>query len=147
MHRFETRFRLDAPPPAVFDLLCDPRNLDSLTPPWLRFSVITPMPVTLEVGTVIDYRLRWRRLPLRWRSEIVAVERPWHLTYEQRRGPYRAFRHAHTFRPAPDGGGTEVLDGVDWAVWGDRLIARRVAADLEALFRFRTGRLGGELVG
>ncbi len=45
-------------------------ELEKLTPTWLRFSVITPPPIAIGRGTLIDYRLRVHGLPLRWQSLI-----------------------------------------------------------------------------
>lgn len=65
------------------------RNLAILTPPWLRFSILTPGPIQMKQGALIDYRLRPRGIPIRWQSEITAWEPPHRFVDEQRRGPYR----------------------------------------------------------
>ena len=118
----------------AFRFLADVRNLDPTTPEWLSF---TPraVPSSLGEGTRIDYRLRYRFLRLRWQSEIVVWEPPVLFTYEQRRGPYAAFRHEHVFEQ--EDGGTRVIDRVRWRAWGGPLVRRLVAAEVERIFAHR----------
>jgi ligand-binding SRPBCC domain-containing protein len=124
----------------VFPFFSEARNLEQLTPPWLRFSIITPEPILMRVGTIIDYRLRVHGIPLRWRSEIAAWDPPHLFADRQLRGPYRLWHHEHTF--AERDAGTDVSDHVRYAVWGgalvDRLLVRR---DVAAIFAYRTKRL------
>lgn len=121
----------------LFPFYADARNLERLTPPWLRFEVLTGGEIAMRVGTRIDYRLRVRGLPLRWRSEITAWEPPLRFVDEQRRGPYRYWRHEHTFEPRD--GGTLVRDRVAYAVPGGRLAHRLfVRRDIEKIFTYRT---------
>ncbi len=136
MPRLQSSVRLGAPLAEVFPFFADARNLEALTPPWLRFEILSPGPVDMRVGALIDYRLRVHGVPLRWRSEITEWDPPHLFVDEQRRGPYRRWRHTHRF--AADGDGTRVDDEVDYAVLGgplvDRLFVRR---DLDRIFAFR----------
>ncbi|MFO7588721.1 MAG: SRPBCC family protein [Gemmatimonadota bacterium] len=106
-----------APVADVFAFLADARNLNALTPDFMRFRVLTPMPVPMGVGARIDYRLRFRGIPLRWTSEITAWDPTRFFAYEQRRGPYRLWLHEHEFEALP-GGGTRTRDRVVWALAG-----------------------------
>jgi ligand-binding SRPBCC domain-containing protein len=136
MPRLLSSVRLDAPLDEVFPFFADPRNLEALTPPWLRFEIRTPSPIEMRAGTLIDYRLRVHGLPLRWRSEITTWDPPHLFVDEQRRGPYRFWRHEHRF--AVDGAGTLVEDDVTYAVLGGPLVERLfVRRDLDRIFRFR----------
>lgn len=120
----------------VFPFFADAANLERITPPWLRFSVLTPGPVEMRVATRIDYRLRVRGVPLRWQSEITAWEPPLRFADEQRRGPYRLWVHEHTFRERD--GGTEVRDHVTYAVPGGWLVERLlVGPDVRRIFAYR----------
>ena len=136
MPRLLSSVHLAAPLPDVFPFFADARNLEALTPPWLHFEISNPSPIEMRTGTLIDYRLRVHGLPLRWRSEITAWDPPHRFVDEQRRGPYRAWRHEHRF--TAEGGGTLVEDDVTYAVLGgaivDRLLVRR---DLQRIFAFR----------
>ncbi len=124
----------------VFPFFADAFNLEAITPPWLRFRVITPAPIEMRQGTRIDYRLRFRGVPVRWHSEITAWDPPHRFVDEQRRGPYRHWIHEHTFETHK--GGTLVRDHVDYAVAGGAFLERAfVARDLDRIFEFRSATL------
>jgi ligand-binding SRPBCC domain-containing protein len=140
MPRLQSSVRLEAPLADVFPFFADARNLEALTPPFLRFEILSAGPVEMRVGAFIDYRLRVHGLPLRWRSEITAWDPPHLFVDEQRRGPYRLWRHTHRF--AADGEATLVEDDVEYAVWGGALVGRLlVKRDLDRIFAFRRAAL------
>lgn len=130
---------LPHPVEEVFGFFAQPENLESLTPPTLRFNILTPLPIAMREGTLIDYRLRVHGIPLKWRSEITVWEPPHRFVDEQRRGPYRRWVHEHRFLKVD--GGTRVEDRVDYAVLGGRLIQLVVAPDLRRIFNYRQDRL------
>jgi ligand-binding SRPBCC domain-containing protein len=134
---------LPRPIDEVFAFFSDAHNLDVLTPPWLHFRILTPRPIPLRLGTLIDYGLRWRGLPLSWRTEISAWEPPHHFVDRQIRGPYRQWVHEHTFEERD--GGTLMRDRVDYAVPGwllEPLIARWIVVrDVECIFAYRRKRM------
>jgi len=135
--RFQQALWLPEPPERVFPFFADARNLERITPPWLRFRVLTPGEIPMHAGTLIDYRLRLHGLPLRWQSEITVWEPPLRFVDCQRRGPYRSWIHEHRFEA--EGGGTRVLDQVDYLPPGGRLADRLfVARQVAAIFAFRT---------
>lgn len=127
-------------PEEVFDFYADAFNLELLTPPWLRFRVVTPPPIAMAAGVEIEYRLRLRGIPMGWRSRITAWAPPHHFVDEQISGPYRHWTHRHTF--TPQDGGTLAQDAVEYAMCGgwlsDRLLVRR---DLRRIFAYRQERL------
>lgn len=130
----------------VFPFFADARNLERLTPPWLRFEVLTPMPIEMHRSAVIAYRLRLRGLPVRWRSEITVWEPPFRFVDEQRRGPYRLWIHEHRFEERA--GETLVSDRVRYAVPGGPLLEALVERlfvrpDLERVFAYRRAVLSG----
>ncbi len=132
----EAALWLPRPRAEVFPFFADAFNLERITPPWLRFEVLTRPPLAMRVGLRIDYRLRLRGLPLRWQSEITAWEPPHRFVDEQRRGPYRVWRHEHTFEERESG--TLARDIVHYRVWGGALIDRLfVRRDVAKIFRFR----------
>ncbi len=120
----------------AFEFLSDARHLERLTPPWFRLLPLTPLPVEMEIGRTIDYLLRWRRLPLRWRSRVTAWDPPRRFTYEQEHGPYRLFRHDHLYRAR--NGGTAVVEEVSFAAPGGWLMHKLlVEPELRRIFTFR----------
>ena len=115
----ETSLWLPQPVEHVFSFFADAANLESLTPPWLRFNIQTPLPIEMAVGTRIDYRLRYRGFPLRWRTEILVWEPPRRFMYGQIKGPYRRWVHEHLF--VEQNGGTLATDNVEYALLGGAL--------------------------
>lgn len=141
---FQSTMRLNAPIDEVFAFFADARNLEAITPPFLRFVVLTPAPVTMAPGTLIDYRLSLRGLPVRWRTRIDVWEPPFRFVDVQIRGPYRLWHHEHTF--SGEGNATICLDRVRYAVPGgpglERLIERiAVRGDVRRIFAYRHDRL------
>ena len=131
---------LPQPPAEVFPFFADASNLERLTPPSLRFQILTPSPIEMVVGTLIDYRIRLRGIPMRWQSEITEWEPPHRFVDEQRRGPYRQWIHEHTF--TPQDGGTLAVDIVQYAVLGGVTIQRLfVAPELRRIFDYRNATL------
>lgn len=132
--------RLERPIEDVFEFFSDPANLEALTPAWMRFRIVGCSDVRLRAGTLIDYRLRVRGMPLRWRSKITSWDPPYGFTDEQVVGPYRRWVHVHSFRP--DRGGTLAADDVEYQVPGGSLVERLlVRPDLERIFEYRCARL------
>lgn len=140
IRRLERSTHLPRPLNEVFAFFADASNLEELTPPWLAFDIVTERPIEMAEGTLIDYRLRVRGLPLRWRSEITVWDPPHRFVDEQRKGPYRLWHHEHLFEPdGPDA--TRVTDRVDYAVWLDPLVHPFVRRDVETIFDYRRERL------
>jgi ligand-binding SRPBCC domain-containing protein len=124
----------------LFKFFADAHGLETLTPPWLKFTVVTPDPVTIAQGSVIDYKLRLRGIPIRWQSLISVWEPPVRFVDEQLRGPYRRWHHEHVFEAVE--GGTLCSDIVDYEVPGGWLIDRLfVRPDLSKIFHFRQEKL------
>jgi len=137
VREFQSELWLSLPPAELFPFFADAANLDALTPPWLHFQIVTPPPIEMKAGALIDYRLRVHGLPLRWRTLIRVWQPPRRFVDEQIRGPYRQWIHEHTFE-ARDGG-TLARDHVRYAVPLD-LLAHRwfVRPDIERIFNFRS---------
>ncbi len=137
---FKTQQTLKQPLTEVFEFFSNAHNLAVITPPWLHFEVITPAPIEMVVGTLIDYRLKLRGIPIRWQSEITEWNPPYAFVDVQRRGPYRLWRHTHTFDETVEG--VVVGDRVEYAVWGNELIGRLfVRPDIEKIFAYRSEQL------
>lgn len=138
MHIFELHRQIlvSRPLEEVFDFFSKAENLEALTPPWVDFEILTPTPIEMKVGALIDYQLRLHGIPLKWRSEISAWDPPHRFVDEQRRGPYRLWIHEHKFEERD--GATLVSDDVRYAVLGGKLVQRFfVAPDLKRIFQYR----------
>ena len=136
----ETSLWLPQPADRVFAFFADAANLETLTPPWLRFRILTPLPIAMAAGARLDYRLRYRGFPLRWRTEILAWEPPHRFVDSQIKGPYRRWVHEHTF--VEQDGGTLATDNVEYALLGGALTnALLIGRDVERIFAYRRQRL------
>ena len=132
VHTYQAELWLPRPRPEVFAFFAEARNLEAITPPWLKFEVLTPAPIAMRAGTLIDYRLRLHGFPIRWRTEITLWEPPVRFADTQLRGPYRLWEHTHTF--VEKDGGTLCRDEVRYAVPGGALIERLfVRRDVEKI--------------
>jgi ligand-binding SRPBCC domain-containing protein len=139
-HKLKTEIWLPQKRTTVFSFFADPRNLEDLTPRWLHFKILTPMPLQIKSGVLIDYRLRLYGIQLRWQSEISVWEPPHRFVDRQTRGPYRVWIHEHTF--AEHRGGTLVGDSVEYAAAGGILVHKLfLARDLRRIFAYRHARL------
>jgi ligand-binding SRPBCC domain-containing protein len=129
---------LPRPPEQVFAFFADAANLEQITPPQLRFKILTPGPLVMREGLLIDYRLRVRGLGVRWQSQITVWDPPRRFVDVQRRGPYRRWVHEHRFIDL--GGSTRVEDRVEYQVPGGPIVHRMlVARDLRRIFNYRVG--------
>ena len=138
--RLEASQFLPQPREQVFEFFSDAFQLQTLTPPWLHFSVLTPAPILMATGALIDYQLRVHGIPMHWQSCIREWEPPLRFVDLQTRGPYRHWSHQHIFEAAD--GGTLCRDVVDYAVYGGSIIhALFVRRDLLSIFAFRQGKL------
>lgn len=133
---FESEQSFSTTAAELFPFFADVGNLEKITPPWLGFSIMPPHPTNISKGTIINYRLRWRGVPLRWRTEISTWRPPFCFVDEQLKGPYRLWRHEHLF--VEKSGVTTMTDKVQYAVPGGRLAQWLVVGrDVERIFSFR----------
>lgn len=142
-HTLNAEMWLPLPIEQVFAFFGNVDNLDAITPPLVHFQILTPRPITLQTGAIIDYRLRIHGIPIRWRTEITVWQPPTQFVDEQRRGPYKLWRHQHDFEIRD--GGTWIRDHVDYLGrgWVCEPILNRVlvAPDLRGIFTYRQKRI------
>ena len=139
-YRLKSEFLLPRKLEEIFSYFSSARNLEDITPAFLKFKVLTPGEIPMSVGTIINYDLRVRGMPIRWTSLISIWEPPYRFVDEQLRGPYRYWIHEHTFEECKDG--ILIKDSVLYQVFGGRLIHDLfVKRDVLEIFKYRKEKL------
>ncbi len=147
-HTLESEIELSVTVDVVFAFFSSAENLELITPPELRFRIVTPAPVQIRQGALIDYQLSLLGIPFRWQTKITRFEPPFTFTDEQIRGPFKVWVHTHTFEPARSG--TIIRDQVRYRLplfpFGE-LAYLMVRAQLKRIFEFRRQAVTELLVG
>jgi hypothetical protein len=142
-HILQSRVWLAKPRPEVFAFFAEPANLARLTPPALHLRLLTP-DVVMATGAVLEYRLSWLGLPLRWRAFVREFDPPHRFVDVQVRGPCARWEHRHRF--LEEGGGTWVEDRITYRLplgpLGSVAYALLVRRQIDAMWNYRRARLG-----
>ena len=140
VHVLEKEAFIERPLEEVFNFFSRAENLELLTPTSLRFKILTPSPIQMKPGALIEYRLSLFGLPFRWKTLIQDWEPPLRFVDSQLSGPYLSWVHEHTFQEVM--GGTRMCDRVEYQVPGgplEPLIHRLfVGPQVKQIFEFRT---------
>ncbi|PID81000.1 CDP-paratose 2-epimerase [bacterium DOLZORAL124_64_63] len=152
MYHLKTTQTVTAPLNEVYDFFARPENLAAITPDWLGFEILTPSPIPMKEGALIDYQIHLGPLPTRWRTLITSYEPGVSFVDEQLAGPYSFWHHTHRFR-STDSGGTELVDEVrflpPFGFLGTIAVELMIKRQLLGIFRHRhrviADRFGGSL--
>jgi ligand-binding SRPBCC domain-containing protein len=127
----------------LFSFFADARNIEMITPAFLRFSITKAPEESLFEGATVDYKLKLHGIPIRWRTRIDVWDPPRSFVDSQLRGPYRSWRHSHEFEALDDG--TLIREVVRYELpfgaLGDLLVGRMVERDVALIFAYRRTRL------
>lgn len=96
----------------VFAFFANADNLERITPAFLHFRILPPLPISMEAGVAIAYRLRLFGVSFDWLTRIVLFEPERRFIDQQIAGPYRLWHHVHEFQAVT--GGTLMRDRVDY---------------------------------
>jgi ligand-binding SRPBCC domain-containing protein len=123
----------------VFAFFSDAYNLEKITPPFLQFRVLGMNTDEIKEGTLIDYKLKVRGLPIAWQSRIEEWKPPYQFVDTQVKGPYALWHHTHLFTAHQ--GGTLITDQVKFRVplgfLGEFFAGWFVRRDVNQIFEYR----------
>lgn len=136
----QRRQLVPVPRDEVFAFFDRPENLAEITPADMGFNVLTPSPIVMRRGAVIDYTVNaFPLVTLHWRTLITEYDPPHHFVDEQIAGPYAFWHHTHRFEVVD--GGTAIEDEVRYLLpfgpLGNRFGAPLVRPRLKAIFDHR----------
>ena len=114
LYKIHKEVLVKAPIEKVFDFFTKPENLLKLTPPSMKMQILTPIPLQMSSGSIIDYAVSASWLPLRWTAFISEFSPPRRFVDTQLRGPYTYWHHTHSFQK--DGEYTKIIDDVIYAM-------------------------------
>lgn len=147
IYTLETDQTLPLPIDAVFAFFSDASNLEAITPPELQFAIVTPLPIEMRIGALIQYRLSLYGVPFRWLTEISVWEPGKRFVDRQLLGPFALWHHEHRFEEI-DAQTTRIRDRVHYALpLGPlgRLAHPLVRPQLEHIFSHRSERVAALL--
>lgn len=124
----------------VFPFFCEAKNLEVITPPWLNFRIQKLSTKDIEEGTLIDYKLKIKGVPVKWRTRISSWQPMESFVDEQLIGPYKLWHHTHRFITIDHG--TLMTDRVvyqmPFGVLGDFVRMVVVHKDVKTIFGYRS---------
>jgi ligand-binding SRPBCC domain-containing protein len=127
----------------VFQFFSKAENLNKLTPKELEFKILTPLPIKMGKGTLIDYKIKLNGIPFHWKTEICEWKENEFFADQQLKGPYRIWYHTHSFSAVE--GGTEMTDEVKYLSPGwflEPIIqALYIKKKVEGVFDYRNSKL------
>ena len=134
----KTQF-INQPIDIVFNFFSKPENLALITPSKLAFKILTPTPIMITKGTLIDYTIRLMKFSVHWRTLITKYNPPHEFVDEQIKGPYKFWHHTHTFKVIDSG--VEISDTVTYSIpmgiLGQVLHQIWIKKELEKIFDYR----------
>lgn len=102
-HILEREQIIKRPIEEVFDFFADAVNLEKITPPELNFHIITTQPIEIKKGTLIEYQLKLRGIPIKWKTEITEWNPPFSFVDTALKSPYKQWIHLHEFSVGENG--------------------------------------------
>lgn len=139
-HFVEFKTEFDKPLNEVFDFFSNAENLNKVTPAELKFKILTPLPIKMEKGTLIDYKIKLSGIPFIWKTEILEWNPPFSFIDFQLKGPYKIWKHQHIFES--NNGKTVMTDKVEFLSPGwifEPLINKLfIEKKVNEIFAFRT---------
>jgi ligand-binding SRPBCC domain-containing protein len=139
-YKFSTQQYLPISITKAWEFFSSPHNLSLITPPEMKFRMLTETDRPIYKGMVIDYTVRpIGNIPMRWKTKIGRIVVPFEFTDIQIQGPYTKWEHVHTFEPSDNG--TLMTDTVTYrlplGIIGDVVHRMLVKRKIESIFHYR----------
>lgn len=137
-NRFTTKQFIPLQRKEVFSFFGKAENLEILTPPWLHFHIEKKSTPSVEKGTLINYKLKIHKIPVKWKTLISEWTPDSSFVDNQLSGPYAKWRHLHTFEDVH--GGTLISDEVTYRPPGwifGKLLVPFIGKDIRQIFQYR----------
>ena len=128
----------------VFDFFSKPENLSIITPPKMCFKILTPKPIEMKEGALIDYTIKIIGLSIKWKTIITQYEPPNIFVDQQLKGPYSMWNHTHLFKKIKDNETLiedTVLYSLPYGFIGDIVHSLYIRKDLENIFSYRSKKI------
>lgn len=127
----------------IYAFFGESKNLEVLTPEFLKFKVLRQSTEKISEGTRLDYSLRLHGIPIRWQSLIKDWQTNVCFVDIQTKGPYSVWQHTHEFEEK--NGGTLIRDKVCFKVPfgapGDLILTKFIQKDLKKIFNHRKNKI------
>ena len=146
-HTFRAQTKIQGNIEDVFKFFSDAQNLELITPPELSFKITSPIPIKMETGALIEYKIRLFGFSFQWKSIISKWEQNRQFIDEQLKGPYSKWVHTHTFEKNE---GVIIINDIvnyrlPFAPFGE-IVLPLVKMQLKRIFDYRSKRIF-ELIG
>ncbi len=129
----------------IFAFFSNPANLRLLTPPEVSFEFLSDPNASMCSGLKLDYKIKINGFPMRWTSEIVDWEPPYHFSDIQLKGPYRQWDHHHRFEESALG--VLITDDVTYRTPGPAWLEQRfIRKKIVRIFEYRQAELMRQMV-
>jgi ligand-binding SRPBCC domain-containing protein len=145
MHVIKTEQFLPVSLDEAWRFFATPNNLNAITPPDVKFEILSEVPAEMYEGLLITYIIRpMLNIPMYWVTEITHIKHQQLFVDEQRIGPYRMWHHEHHFKAVE--GGVLMTDIVSYDIgkWVLGWLAGKlfVHRTINSIFNYRRTRLG-----
>lgn len=144
IHRLECEQWLPIGLNEAWSFFSSPHELSRITPPEIGFQIHSDVARDMFSGQIIRYTVKpmWG-IPLTWITRIEGAEAPHRFVDVQLHGPYKSWRHEHTFQQR--NGGVLMTDRVDYEMplgfVGEWIHALTVKKRIERIFDHRRATL------
>tara|TARA_B100001540_G_C15351853_1_gene437248 strand:- start:46 stop:507 length:462 start_codon:yes stop_codon:yes gene_type:complete len=139
VYKLKFEQNINRPLEEVFSFFSKPENLSLITPKKLCFEILTPTPIKMKEGQLIDYTIKLFKKEIRWRTLITEYDYPKKFVDQQLKGPYSMWHHTHKFTDCGDSVHMidEVSYSVPFGVLGRFVNFLFIKKDLQEIFDYR----------